>query len=251
MASIVADLGNSRLKAARLLDDGSLDAPTALDVENLDQWPRALDAAGLLDDAARPWRVSTVRPSAADALARLLAERRVSEITWYRSAADVPIRHALREPSRTGADRALAVRAALHLVGGGPLAVVLVGTAVTVERVDADGCWLGGAIAPGLRPMADALHRLTAQLPRVDVAPDAPAWSDGTEGAIAAGLRWGLVGSVRELLARQAFACDPPVIFAGGDAAWLAESIRPARAIVEPDLVLRGLADLASDRDPS
>ena len=46
--------------------------------------------------------------------------------------------------------------------------VVLCGTAVTIERVAADGTWQGGAIAAGLSMTARALHLLTAQLPLVD-----------------------------------------------------------------------------------
>ncbi|MEK7734665.1 MAG: type III pantothenate kinase, partial [Pseudomonadota bacterium] len=58
------------------------------------------------------------------------------------------------------------------------------GSAVTVDYVDQDGAFCGGAILPGLRLMAKALHDYTALLPLIEVE-DAKAalsayWSDFT-----------------------------------------------------------------------
>ncbi len=122
--------------------------------------------------------------------------------------------------------------------------VVSCGTAVTVERISAEAVWQGGAIAPGLGPMAKALHLLTAQLP--EVAPrEAPnPFGRSTIPALEAGVFWGVVGAIRELLSRQAegFATTPWLLWTGGDAASFAPWIAwPVGAEVVPDLVLEGL----------
>jgi len=115
---------------------------------------------------------------------------------------------------------------------------------VTVERISAEGVWQGGAIAPGLGPMAKALHVSTAQLP--EVAPrEAPApLGRSTVPALEAGVFWGVVGAIRELLTRQSagLASTPWLIWTGGDAATFARWVEWPGAVFAPDLVLEGLA---------
>jgi type III pantothenate kinase len=242
---IVADLGNSRLKWGRVGANGALEATVALPTEVTAAWAAGF-AAWVPAEEGSSWAVSTVNPPVADRLARFLAERGAGSSVWFRSAADVPLRHTLEHPETAGADRALAVLAATGL-NTGPGLIVSCGTAVTVERVGPDGTWQGGAIAPGLGPSATALHRGTAQLPRIDVPNAPPPWGRSTEPALAAGVFWGTVGAIRELLSRQAEGLDPPpwLVWTGGDAQRLAPWIDRPGARVVPDLVLLGLARAA------
>lgn len=152
-----------------------------------------------------------------------------------------------------GADRALGVFAAIRrMPRGRPGLVVLCGTAITVERITEQGVWQGGAIAPGLGTIANALHLRTAQLPLIDTrhfdpAHPPPSWGRGTVSSLTAGIFWGTVGVVRELLARQTedLNGDPWIIWGGGDAAVLAEHVCGKDAVIEPDLVLIGLSEAA------
>jgi type III pantothenate kinase len=237
---VVADLGNTRLKWARLAPDGTLGSPEALDLERLEDWT----PVGL------GWAIGSVNPPALGRLRRALGAAGIRSIRVYASASDVPVRHELEAPGRAGADRGLAVLGALGIWGAGPGVVASCGTAITVERIGPDGTWLGGAIAAGLRPMARALHDLTAQLPRVDRVTGSglpPTFGRSTAPAIEAGLAWGLVGAVRELVgrARAELGGSPWVAWTGGDAPWLAPAVEGPDARVVPDLVLRGLASAA------
>ena len=144
-----------------------------------------------------------------------------------------------------GSDRALAVFAASRIMPAGrPGLVVMCGTAITVERLTAAGVWQGGAIAPGLGLTARALHLMTAQLPMIQVTQAPPAWGRGTEQSLEAGIYWGIVGAVRELLARQRedLDGDPWVVWTGGDAALLAPLVSGPDARVEAQLILLGIA---------
>src|SRR3546814_7552229 len=67
-------------------------------------------------------------------------------------------------PSRLGVDRFLALLGA-HARGVGATMVVGVGTALTVDWLDADGRHRGGRIAPSPTLMRDALPARAAQLP--------------------------------------------------------------------------------------
>lgn len=247
MIRIVADLGNSRLKWGRLGPTGMVEASMALPLDDPDAWTRTFEAWAPAGEATS-WAVSTVNPPVADRLSSFLSGRATAEARWFRSAADVPLRHELEAVETAGADRALAVLAAVGLQGIGRAgAVVSCGTAVTVERIASDGTWQGGAIAPGLAMAARALHHSTAQLPKVAVPDSPPPWGRSTGPALEAGIFWGTVGAIRELLARQAEGLDPPpwLIWTGGDAPTLAPKVCGPGALILADLVLDGLARAA------
>jgi type III pantothenate kinase len=240
----VADLGNSRLKWGRLGADGVLDEAVALPVDDPGAWSAALERLAP-EGQTTSWAISSVNPPLADRLEAFLGDRGATDRRWYRSAADVPVRHSLERAETAGADRAWAVLATLPWRRPGRAGLVVsCGTAITVERVAADGVWQGGAIAPGWSLSARALHEGTAQLPWVGVAEAPPSWGRSTAPAVAAGLFWGAVGTIRELLTRQAEGLVPApwLVWTGGDAPALSRWIDWPDAHLVPDLVLIGLA---------
>lgn len=250
MLRVVADLGNSRMKWGRIGPDGAIVETVALAPDEPDAWILALEGWGL-GRAGSSWAVASVNPPLTDALLRRL-ETLSAAVRLFRSAADVPVEHSLTEPERAGVDRALAVLAARRRNPAGTAGrVVSCGTAITVERIAPDGTWLGGAITPGLGLSSRALHERTAQLPRVAIPAEPPApWGATTEPALRAGIFWGAVGGIRELLARQEVT-DAWTIWTGGDAPLLAPRVMGEEAPrIVPDLVLEGLAATAFPPDP-
>lgn len=243
---LVIDLGNSRLKWGRVDPAGTVFQSFASSVNEPDVWSGAIDRLGIGPGTAAC--VATVNPPIADRLGPFLADRGIGPIRWFRSAADVPIRNRLDHPDRTGADRALAVLAAIHLgPNPGPGIVVQCGTAITVERIDREGNWLGGAIAIGPGLASRALRSGTAQLPQAEPigrGTPPPPWGASTLPALEAGIVWGAVGAIRELVARQSEGLDSPpwVVWTGGDAEALCPLLEAGQGRVEPDLVLRGIA---------
>lgn len=108
-------------------------------------------------------------------------------------------------PEQVGIDRLLNAIAANRLRREGqPAVIVSSGTATTVDYVDPAGRFCGGAILPGFELAARSLHEYTALLPLVPLEPvlASPPVAIGrnTAAAIRAGLYWGHVGAVRELL---------------------------------------------------
>jgi type III pantothenate kinase len=248
MLRIVADLGNTRLKWARLDESGRLTPSSALPPDDPLAWEALWDDWHQNQHEPSCWAVASVNPPAALQLAAFLTERHVQRATWYTTAADVPLEMDVEGADTGGADRALAVLAALALAPAGqPGLVVSCGTAITIERVTAAGVWQGGVIAPGLFLGARALHLLTAQLPLIHPDQSAPFWGRGTFPSLEAGVFWGAVGTVRELIARQTFddGGDPWILWTGGDAQRLAGPVSGRDAWIVPDLVLRGLAKAA------
>jgi type III pantothenate kinase len=245
---VVADLGNSRLKWARVDDSGRLVETIAMPVDKPAAWGAVWEEWRRNEPEASRWAISTVNPPVAAKLRAFLGANGVESVTWYDSAARVPVRHELESSETAGADRALTVAAAVELMPKGqPGLVVSCGTALTVERITDDGTWQGGIIAPGLGPAARALHLLTAQLPMIELHHPPPVWGRSTRRALEAGVFWGMVGAVRELMTRQVDDMNgtPSVFWTGGDAELLAVPVAGSNARIEPDLVLLGLAHVA------
>jgi len=81
----------------------------------------------------------------------------------------MPLRIDYGSPCSLGADRVAAALGAMTAYPGEQCLVVDIGTAVTYDVVRADGTFVGGNIAPGLKMRLDSLHRYTARLPLLNV----------------------------------------------------------------------------------
>lgn len=247
MLRVVADLGNTRLKWGRLDESGRLAESIALPLDDPSAWSAAWTEWRSRHPGESWWGISTVNPPVADRLAAFLDEARVERVDWIRSAAEVPVPKDVEGADSGGSDRALAV------LGGSrikpperPGLVVMCGTAITVERITVDGVWQGGAIAPGLGQTARALNLMTAQLPFIELSRPPAAWGRGTVDSLKAGIFWGIVGAVRELLGRQEsdLGRDPWIVWTGGDATLLAPQVCGDAAHIEPNLILDALASV-------
>ncbi|MBI3858460.1 MAG: type III pantothenate kinase [Planctomycetes bacterium] len=131
-----------------------------------------------------------------------------------------------------GPDR-LAQASAAWARGEGPCVVVSMGTAITIDVVNARGEFIGGLIAPGLRLMARALHEHTALLPEVEPARVKSAVGNHTQAAIQSGLSLAAEGLIRRALK----GAKGRVFGTGGDAALF----RDLFDLLVPDLALEGV----------
>lgn len=144
-------------------------------------------------------------------------------------------------PKDVGADR-IANALAAFTKHGGPIIVIDFGTAVTYDAINAEGDYLGGAIAPGVEISLDALVSHTAMLRRVEpVAPDSVIGRN-TVTSIQSGLVWGFVAQVEGMVKRMVdeLGGQAKVIATGGQAALVAELTTVIEA-TEPLLTLEGL----------
>ena len=145
------------------------------------------------------------------------------------------------DPRRVGADRIANAIAAHHLYHG-PAVLVDFGTATTLDAIDANGDYLGGAIAPGIQLSHDALVNHAAMLIRVELTAPTEAIGRNTTASMQSGIVFGYVGLVEGLVARfrTEMAGSPKVIATGGLATSLA-SLMPSIDIVDERLTLHGL----------
>jgi type III pantothenate kinase len=249
---IAIDVGNTRLKWAQYASPqpgASLLAHGAVFLETIDSladndWRRLTPPASMLGCVV-----------AGEGVKRRVEEQLEIwdlEPRWVvPSARACGVSNGYDHPIRLGVDRWVALIGAWHhvLAHGAPrpALVVMVGTAVTVDALDATGRFLGGLILPGFGLMLRALEMGTAGLkaPTGEVV-DFPT---NTSDALMSGGADAMAGAVermhRKLLARTGQ--DPALIMTGGAAVKLAPITDLAFETVET-LIFDGLLQLQSHR---
>lgn len=244
---IAISVGNTRTQIGQFTN-GELASSQRLDNKNM---------ADIVQSVLDGWKAIAERPRAAVALASVnddLAERVISAIEdqlaveVYRVGTDmpVPIGHQLDPETITGTDRLLNAAAAYRTVEQACV-VVDAGTAVTVDFVDGEGVFHGGAIGPGASMQLKALHQYTSALPELEFhAPDKDAFGRSTAQAMLQGVYYGIRGMVWRLVEQYAerYGAYPMVVVTGGDAPVLFAEDELIDRIV-PDLTLLGIAAAA------
>lgn len=230
------DLGNSRLKLAPLRD-GTVGEVRAIGHDGSGFEPGWLQR---LPDSFELACLATVAPSmlTVQLLDALVA--RGNRITIARTqTAFAGVRIAYAQPRRLGVDRFLALLAA-RARDASPALVVGIGTAMTVDLLDADGCHRGGRIAPSPALMRAALHQRAPVL-----AADGGHYQEfaaDTDDALVSGCEGAALGLVARSLeaAAQLLGSPPTLLLHGGGAPALLP--RLPQAMHAPALVLEGLA---------
>lgn len=152
------------------------------------------------------------------------------------------------DPRQVGSDR-IVNSVAAHQRYGGNLIVVDFGTATTLCCVTADGSFLGGAIAPGIKTQAAALFEHTAKLPNVDLELPGKYICKNTSEGMQAGLIYGHMGFIEHMIngMKQEMArdtgCSPDEIkvIATGGMATMVESGVSCIDVIDRRLTLDGL----------
>ena len=243
---VAVSVGNTRVTCAGC-DGREIGAMRSLGLEDADATAREIASMASEHEAAA-LVVATVNPSFSEPL--IAALRSASGLGVYRVGTDVGLPNAggVDADAKTGQDRLLAALAAYESLQQACV-VVDAGTAITVDFVDGEGVFLGGAIAPGLRMMLGALHDHTDALPHVAVEdPGEEVFGKNTERAMLHGSVYSARGLVRLMTERfaEAYEAYPLIVATGGDAQLLFADDELVDRIV-PDLVLRGIA-LACER---
>ncbi|MBQ9371461.1 MAG: type III pantothenate kinase [Thermoguttaceae bacterium] len=287
------DVGNTRVKIARWLRgfpnpidprarSSSPDAECADPTADLDETKRWLSDEAKCGDQSALWVVSSVSARKTVRLKELLASLRPQDACRLIELDDLPIKVDYDYPEKLGIDRAVAAYAGLRILPPKtPFLTIDVGTAATIDYVDQNGVFRGGAILPGPTLCAEALTRKTDALPMIDDPENASL--DGrtrrgaleypateTNNAIRLGVVFTLVGAITAFYWKTRLTLEREggnpnalrLLIAGGDATSTERNLnnyfddmaanfggtvpRPS-IVVEPRLALYGLAELAND----
>jgi type III pantothenate kinase len=252
MTFLAIDVGNTRLKwalyqaphpRAALLDHG------AEFLEHVDKL-----AEGAWAGLQAPQRMLGCIV-AGDAVKRRVQEQMeiwdVAPQWVVASVAEAGLSNGYDFPTRLGADRWVAMIGAWHrsLAQGAarPMVVVMVGTAVTVEAIDATGRFLGGLILPGHGIMLRALESGTAGLhvPTGEVRE----FPTNTSDALTSGGTYAIAGAVERMVQHVRAHCgaEPRCVMTGGAGWKMAPSMSVPFELVD-NLIFDGLLEMAACR---
>ena len=252
MGFLALDIGNTRLKwalyasfhpNAAILDHG------AEFLENIDKL-----AEGVWSKLPAPSQVMGCIV-AGDAVKRRVEDQMESwdvAPQWVvASEAEAGLSNGYDHPARLGADRWVAMIGAYHrMLSQGdpqPMVVVMVGTAVTVEAIDARGKFLGGLILPGHGIMLRALESGTAGLhvPTGEV----KMFPTNTSDALTSGGTYAIAGAVECMVQHVRAHChvEPKCIMTGGAGWKMAPSMTRPFELVD-NLIFDGLLSMAQHR---
>jgi type III pantothenate kinase len=171
---------------------------------------------------------------------------------FLRSGTRTGLKIKYNNPKDVGADRIANSIGGSSLYPDKSLIIIDMGTATTFDVVSADRTYLGGAIVPGIKISMLALESGTARLPSVEIIKPEKACGTSTIENIQAGLYFGQVGIIREMVRRlteECFGNNRPVVIGTGGFSRLFEG-QAVFDVIEPDLVLQGLK-VALDMNPA
>lgn len=247
MRTLLVDIGNSRVKWARLTGE-RLGKAQAADYSG---W-RARDFARHMIGSSPKFDRILVASVAADAVtdaldagARLAGVPAPERVSTRRRVCGVTI--AYNDPWRLGVDRLLAMIAAHRRFAGEPVCAVAIGTAMTLDLVGADGRHAGGAIIPAPPLMVSSLLEGTNGIRRRAqggaIGKGHALFGRSTRAAVEQGARYAAAAAVDRAVteATELIGRKPQLVLTGGGARDLRPLIHSAGVVV-PDLVLEGLA---------
>ncbi|MGL4492132.1 MAG: type III pantothenate kinase, partial [Tannerellaceae bacterium] len=146
-----------------------------------------------------------------------------------------------KTPNTLGRDRLAAVVGAHSIKPGHNLLVIDAGTAITYEFLNAEGCYMGGNISPGMKTRFKALNYYTQKLPLLNEDGDTPDLGDSTETAIRSGVVNGVVfeidGYINSLRSKYS---DLFVFLTGGHSFYFERRLKNS-IFADINLVLIGL----------
>ena len=255
---LLFDIGNTRVKWALIDGSGfsSRDAALAAQFKAHDSLQPLLKHA---DDIESAW-VCCV--GSKDVLKRIEAwvnaNTKATFNTFKVSKSAGEFKNAYQDIKKLGVDRWAAAWGARALVPQGHIIIVDAGTTVTIDWLDANNVFQGGAIVPGATLMHDSLVDRTVGIQSVLV-DAAPLVGRTTQDCVNSGVHFGLVGAVRNIIQEMQRkihvshldhphlhyeAEDAVIVLTGGDSKILSTTLG-LELRVDKNLVLRGLSIMA------
>lgn len=247
---LTVSVGNTHVRMGifqgkRLVKNFSLATPQATETGF---WKRQL--SGFVESVAKldAWEgaiATGVIPNVQPALTRALKQLFKKNL-WISAKTPLPLENAYQPAGDLGSDRLVGAAAAVEQYGA-PVIVVDAGTAITLNAVDTQNRFIGGAILPGFEASLSSLARRTAQVPEVTLKKPRGWIGRSTQESLRTGIVAGTGGAVSFLLSRMgsSLGSRPQVVGTGG-AIRLLLPYCPEIKHTRPHLILEGLQSIWS-----
>ena len=250
---LLIDAGNTRLKW-QLRQRWQTAGDSDVIAQGIRRYDRdAWDSDWQLPDGPSSVWVGSVAGEAVDARIRKWCEsQRFGKPLFVKTSREaLGLRVAYRDVSRLGVDRFLAMIGARQRARR-PLCVIDVGTAMTLDAIDARGMHVGGLIAPGPGTMVQSLLRGTSGID--DASSDMPddMFARDTAKAVTGGACFAAAALIDRFAdaATRRFGEEPRLFLAGGGRGVI-QALTTSQLTEAPDLVFDGLMALSMTGQPA
>jgi len=234
MKTLTIDIGNTLTKFAVFENDKMLDVQG---VERL----TAEHISEILNKFSLDAYIVSAVAKAPDFLHDLL--KNVKCIAFNHQT-KLPIINTYETPETLGLDRLALAVAATKLAPKTDALVISAGTCITYDFITAKNEFLGGAISPGLRMRARAMHEFTERLPLVDLPTEIGYCGANSITSLQSGILKGVSDEIDGKI--TFFKAENPngkIFLTGGDQKYLINSIKN-RTFAVPNMVLIGLNEI-------
>ncbi len=238
MKSASIDIGNSRVKV--LSEEYGF---AAFEIGEADgSWLEDLLAFIEKHDTSYSWGISSVNPDTETEVIDMLIDRSITIV----SAEFLLYNQTLIDVSQVegaGSDRVFGVIGALKYATP-PFITIDCGTAITINYLDSNRVFRGGAIIPGITTQLRALEHFTGKLPLLTATYDTASYGTTTSQAMTIGTLWGAIGAIREIVSRIGKAIGSesiPIIITGGEHLFVTFGLEGIELITCPHLVVEGI----------
>ncbi len=252
---VAVDIGNSNVLVAihdgvkwihqwRMLTKNDEEALLFYDYEiRKEVLERNIDVSTITDCV-----LSTVVPKLRNIFLTVLKEIFETEVLLIGPELYEELAYKVPRPYEIGTDLVANAYYARRMYGGNCV-IIDFGTALTFTTVDQDGTVKGVAITPGIKTAMKSLASNTAQLPEIPLELPSSVLGMNTTHAMQAGILWGYVGIVKEMLRliRKETGTKPRTIATGG----LSFVMKPLKNLfneINPDLTIDGIRYMLIDR---
>jgi len=194
------------------------------------------------------WSICSVNQKKSTWLVDWISHHRPDDTSYLIQADDVPLKSDVESRQLLGRDRLVAAWKASTLFDDDrELVIVDAGTAVTIDKIDAQGIFQGGVIFPGAGSCLKLLSRSTSNLPdfsqhqlSIDRIASEPIGKN-TESAILRGVYQSQMSALTNIVNNISDDCH--VVATGGEIEFMQQRL-PKHWQVEPLLVLQGANEL-------
>ena len=243
--NLCIDQGNSRTKVALMTDEGKLVNHFIYKHFSSADVDRLFDLYDIQNSIISS--VVDIEAATVNALSR-----RSEHFVLFDHNTPVPITNSYDTPATLGLDRLAAAVGAKSLCPNENLLIIDAGSAITYDFVSAEGEYMGGNIAPGLKMRFTILQQMTKKLPLVEVDENEliPLFGKNTRDAIAAGVIRGVAYEVKGYMRTlQEKVQHFQTFLTGGNAPYVLNNVRKSRTQqrnlnYEKHLVLIGLNNI-------
>ncbi|NJB82261.1 type III pantothenate kinase [Wenyingzhuangia aestuarii] len=157
----------------------------------------------------------------------------------------IPFKNLYKTPKTLGVDRIALTTGAYIKYPNQNCLVIDAGTCITYDFINENGCYLGGAISPGIEMKFKSMHLFTQKLPQLSVKEEFVSLEgETTEASMYSGVLNGTMFEIAGMINsyEQKYGIVN-IILTGGDAKFLCKQLKNS-IFVNPNFLLEGLNEV-------